>query len=147
MPHTLIISTELPAAPMTGARVRTHYLAHALAQLGPVTVAGFVPQGEPVPVLAAPLRTAAVPWRPPPLYAEMHSGVEPGSSRAFEILADHVREPWIVSYYESEELHATVKQICNEGVDLVVIDHTLMGAYLEDVPSGVPTVLNLHNVH
>jgi glycosyltransferase involved in cell wall biosynthesis len=147
MIKTLVISTGLPAAPMTGGRVRTDRLARALAQLGPVTIAGFVLEGEPEPVLGRPLHGVAVPWEPPPLYARMSSSDELESARAYEQLATGIREPWIVSCYESAALHEEVSRICAAGVDLVVIDHTLMGAYLAQVPAGVPTVLDLHNVH
>jgi glycosyltransferase involved in cell wall biosynthesis len=147
MIETLMISTGLPAAPMTGGRVRTDQLARALAQLGPVTIAGFVLEGEPQPVLEPPLRGVAVRWEPPPLYVRMNSSDEIESARAYELLATGVPEPWIVSGYESAALREEVRRICARGVDLVVVDHTLMGAYLANVPEGVPTVLDLHNVH
>jgi glycosyltransferase involved in cell wall biosynthesis len=145
--NTLIVSTELPSAPMTGGRIRTDQLARALAQLGPVTIAGFTLEDDPAPLLAPPPRAVGVPWQAPPLYAQMQSADRAASRRAYELLADHAPEPWIVSCYESAALRATIRALCAEHLDLVIIEHSLMGAYLDEVPSGVPTVLDLHNLH
>jgi glycosyltransferase involved in cell wall biosynthesis len=144
---TLVISTEMPVVPMTGGRIRTHHLARALARLGSVTIAGFSLEGEPACVLAPPLRTAAVPWQEPPLYAQMGSAEQAVSERAYELLANHVPEPWIASGYESAQLRETIRALCAADLDLVLLEHSLMGAYLDELPSHVPVVLDLHNVH
>jgi glycosyltransferase involved in cell wall biosynthesis len=147
MTNTLVISTELPAGPMTGGRIRTDQLARALAQLGPLTIAGFTIEDEPVPALAPPLRAVGVPWEQPPLYVQMYSADASASQLAYRLLAEGVPEPWIVSAYESSRMRETIRELCTRGVDLVVLEHSLMGAYLAQVPSHVPVVLDLHNVH
>jgi glycosyltransferase involved in cell wall biosynthesis len=144
--RTVIISTELPVAPMTGGRIRTHYLARTLSRVGPVTVAGFTLDGE-RPRLPTPLQAAAVPWSPPPLYAEMASADPAVAARAYAQLAQRVSEPWIASCYESRPLRETIRALCEDGVDLVVVEHSLMASYLDEIPRDVPTVLDLHNVH
>jgi glycosyltransferase involved in cell wall biosynthesis len=146
MTRILMISTEMPVPPMTGGRVRTRHLAEALSALGPVTIAGFALEDEPPPELCDPLRAVAVPWKPPPLYAEMESGEESISARAFAALAAETADPWIVSCYESQPLRAAIRELVSEA-DLVVVEHTLMGAYLAELPSAVPTILDLHNLY
>lgn len=147
MINTVLIAPELPVAPMTGGRIRTYQIARALAQLGSVTIVGFTLEGEPAPTLDPPLRAYAVPWKEPALYAQMHCADELAAARAYQQLDEEVREPWIVSCYESAELRARIRQLCARDVHLVVIEHSLMGAYADLVPSGVPTLLDLHNVH
>lgn len=146
MANTLMISTEMPIPPMTGGRVRTRKLADALSAFGPVTIAGFVLEDEAPPELSGPLRAVAVPWELPPLYAQMSAEDEGVSAAAFAILAEAIPEPWIVSSYESQPLRSAVRKLSRE-VELVVIEHTLMGSYLAELPAGVPTILDLHNVH
>jgi glycosyltransferase involved in cell wall biosynthesis len=147
MINTLVISTELPLTPMTGGPMRTYQLARALAQLGQVTIAGFILEDQPVPEFAPPLRAVGVPWEPPPLYAQMESADERLSRHAYEVLGEQVAEPWIVSCYHSERLRQVVHRLCVTDIDLVVVEHSLMGAYLEMVPRHIPAVLDLHNVH
>lgn len=147
MTHTLMISTEMPVSPMTGGRIRTRELARALSTLGRVTIAAFVLEDEQPPVLPEPVRAVAVPWESPLLYEQMRSDDQTASARAFEVLAHQIPEPWIVSSYESEQFRGAVRALARADVDLVVIEHTLMGAYMAEVPADVPTVLDLHNVH
>lgn len=147
MTATLMVATELPLHPLTGGRMRTLQLAQALARLGPVTIAGFTLGGERASPAGHGWRAAGVPWTPPPLYSQMQSSDTAVSARAYETLAFQVREPWSASCYESPRLHERIRRLCAERVDMVVIEHSLMGAYLDDVPATVPTVLDLHNLH
>lgn len=144
--RTLVVAPEMPWRPLTGGRMRTHHLSSALAGLGPVTVAGFSVEGDSPPSQPAPFRTLSVPWEQPPLYAQMRSADPAAAERAFQILAREIAEPWIVSCYESARLEQAVR-LASASSDLVLIEHSLMGRYVEAVSPELPVVLDLHNLH
>jgi glycosyltransferase involved in cell wall biosynthesis len=144
--HILIVTQELPVAPRTGVRLRTYYVAAALSKLGRVTLAGFAEPADAARLAELPFRTLPVRWREPPLYAQMGSSSPSVWRPAWERL-EHQAAPWVVSSCESPQLREVIAAEIADGVDLVVIEQTAMGGYLEAVPAGVPTVLDLHNVH
>jgi glycosyltransferase involved in cell wall biosynthesis len=142
----LILAPELPFPPVSGGQLRTYHLLLSLAARHEITLVGFVWGEDPLPT-SSPVRMVGVPWDWPELYKEMRSGDGSCSRRAFDRLSDEAGEPWFVSCYESAAMDEALRKLRAEAFDLVLIEHTMMARFIPALPSGVPKILDLHNVH
>src|SRR5262249_23018580 len=117
----------------------------ALAARHDVTLVGFTwsaAAGEP----SIPVRTVAVEWNPPPVYADM-LGADPAVAQEAYARGLVDPEPWFVSYYQSTSMDETLARVGREAFDLVMIEHSIMGRFLPCLPTEVPRLLDLHNIH
>jgi glycosyltransferase involved in cell wall biosynthesis len=143
--RVLILNHAIPFPPVGGGDLRTYHLLRALARRHQLTVAGFGPDGpRTAPPFAA--EVVEVGWEWPPLYQAMW-GDDPDRARAAyeELLGSE--EPWFVSCMASAALENAVRDLARRGFDLALVEHTNMARYLPALPAGLPTVLDLHNVH
>jgi glycosyltransferase involved in cell wall biosynthesis len=141
----LVISPIIPFPPLGGGALRTFHLLRHLARDNDLTLIGFTCGVEPAPAPFA-IRVIGVPWEEPALYREMRNEGE-GAARAFAELAN-CEHPWFVSCYESPALRAAIGDIiAAKPVDLVIVEHTCMGQFIDCLPERTLKILDLHNVH
>lgn len=145
----LIVSPSIPFPPIGGDKLRIYHLLRALATRHDVTLVGFtygdLDYNPTFPTF--PVQMVSVPWEWPELYREMEYGDAISSQLAYEKLASETAEPFLVSYFESAVMEKTLRQISQDEFDLVLIEHTYMARFLPALPTHVPKVLDLHNVH
>jgi glycosyltransferase involved in cell wall biosynthesis len=143
--RVLALSSALPFPPIGGGKLRSYHLLKSLAARHRVTQVGFTfgPLGEP----DFPMELIPVPWVEPPLYRQMHSADPAISQRAYDELAWRCPEPWLVSYYDSPAMSATVAAVAARGFDVILIEGTAMGRFLPDLPAATPKLLNLFDLH
>jgi sugar transferase (PEP-CTERM/EpsH1 system associated) len=142
----LVLAPELPFPPVSGGQLRTYHLLLSLAARHEITLVAFVWGADPLPA-SAPVRVVGVPWDWPELYKEMRSGEGTAWRRAFDRLSGEATEPWFVSCYESPAMDAALRDLPGEAYDLVLIEHTMMARFIPSLPSGVPKILDLIDVH
>ena len=144
----LVLNSEIPFPPITGAQSRTYYLVWGLAAEHEVTLVGFSWDSHDPPfVRSLPLEIISVPWRPSDSYRKMHDASSSVSLAAYRHLAYESAEPWFVSYYSSAAMESSLAALRSRSFDLILIEHSFMARFLPFLRADVPKVLDLHNVH
>jgi glycosyltransferase involved in cell wall biosynthesis len=144
--RVLIAGLEIPFPAVGGGRTRTYHLLRALAARHELTLVGFT-YGEEPDRASFPVRVIGVPWEWPPLYREMTEGDSRTAPEAAARLAQETEEPWCASVLESARMAETLGRCAKDGVDLVLIEHSDMGRFLESLPPSVPAVMDFHDVY
>lgn len=142
----LAIDVDVPFPPVGGGLMRTYQLLRALSIEHEITLVAFTHDRS---YQTPPFRcdVIEVPWKWPPLYEAMNHGDESTSREAYHKLSHDVKEPWFVSYFQSEDMKQTLRQETKKGFDLILIEDSDMAQYLPVFPVNVPKVLNFHNVY
>jgi glycosyltransferase involved in cell wall biosynthesis len=144
----LMLNSEIPFPPITGAQSRTYHLLRGLSADHDVTLVGFSWNSEDSPILCSlPVEVMRVPWVPSEAYLRMNEGSPSVSEAAYRYLAHERAEPWFVSYYDSAKMEDLLAELMSRSFDLILIEHSFMARFLPFLPPEVPKVLDLHNVH
>jgi polysaccharide biosynthesis protein PslH len=148
--HILALAPESPFPPNSGGKARTYHLLRELSREHEVTLVTFADRDGQASDACPPfaVEVVRVPYVTPPLYMEMYGADRERSEAAFRTLARDSREPWFVTYYACPEMERALERITRrQRFDLILIEHTFMGRFLQSLPHDVPKVLDLHNVH
>lgn len=144
----LVLNSEIPFPPITGAQSRTYHLLRHLSAEHEVTLVGFRWDSQDAPVVCSlPVEVIRVPWVPSELYRKMHEGCPSESQWAYRYLAYESPEPWFVSYYNSATMENVLGELTSRWFDLILIEHSFMARFLPFLRPDVPKVLDMHNVH
>ena len=144
----LVLNSEIPFPPITGAQSRTYHLLKRLSAEHDVTLVGFSCDSQNSPIICSlPVEVICVPWAPSEPYRDMHEGSPSVSQAAYRHLAYESAEPWFVSYYNSGTMERSLAELTSRSFDLILIEHSFMARFLPSLPSNVPKVLDMHNVH
>ena len=144
----LVLNSEIPFPPITGAQSRTYHLLRRLSAEHDVTLVGFSWDSQVPPVICSlPVEVICVPWVPSEPYRNMYKGSPSESQAAYRYLAYECAEPWFVSYYNSATMENLLGELRSRWFDLILIEHSLMARFLPFLRPEVPKVLDLHNVH
>src|SRR6266849_9159685 len=144
----LVLNSEIPFPPITGAQSRTYHLLRGLSTDHDVTLVGFSWNSHDSPTICSlPVEVICVPWAPSEPYRKMHEGSPSVSQAAYRHLAYESAEPWFVSYYDSAAMERSLAELTSRSFDLILIEHSFMARFLPSLPSDVPKVLDMHNVH
>jgi glycosyltransferase involved in cell wall biosynthesis len=142
----LVLNRILPFPPIGGGDLRTYHLVRALARCHEVTVVGFACDEARVSP-PFPVRTFDHPWEWPPLYRDMKSGELGVWEQAYERLTGESEEPWSASHLQSAGMEELLRRVGREGFDLVLIEHSNMARFLPALPTDVPRILDLVDLH
>ncbi len=144
----LVLNSEIPFPPITGAQSRTYHLLRRLSAEHDVTLVGFSWDSQDPPVICSlPVEVICVPWEPSGPYRKMHEGSPSVSQAASHHLAYESAEPWFVSYYNSATMESLLADLVSRAFDLILIEHSFMARFLPFLRPDVPKVLDMHNVH
>src|SRR6266849_6916525 len=144
----LVLNSEIPFPPITGAQSRTYHLLRRLSAEHDVTLLGFSWDSQDASVICSlPVEVIRVPWAPSEPYRNMHEGNASESLEAYRYLAYESAEPWFVSYYNSAVLENLLSELMSRWFDLILIEHSFMARFLPFLRPDVPKVLDMHNVH
>src|SRR6266851_2301980 len=144
----LVVNSEIPFPPITGAQSRTYHFLRRLSAEHDVTLVGFSWDSHNSPIICSlPVEVICVPWAPSEPYRDMHEGSPSVSQAAYRHLAYESAEPWFVSYYNSGTMERSLAELTSRSFDLILIEHSFMARFLPSLPSDVPKVLDMHNVH
>ncbi len=144
----LVLNSEIPFPPITGAQSRTYHLLRRLSAEHDVTLVGFSWDSQDPPVICSlPVEVIRVPWAPSEPYRNMHEGSPSESQEAYRYLAYQSAEPWFVSYYNSATMENFLGELMSRWFDLILIEHSFMARFLAFLRPDVPKVLDMHNVH
>lgn len=144
----LVLSSEIPFPPITGAQSRTYHLLKGLSPEHEVTLVGFNWNShDPFSTCSLPVEVISVPWAPSEAYRKMYEGGPLVSEAAYRELACESAEPWFVSYYNSAAMKESLAELTSRMFDLILIEHTFMARFLPLLRPDVPKVLDMHNVH
>ena len=147
-PRILVLNSEIPFPPITGAQSRTYHLLKRLSAEHDVTLVGFSWDSQNSPVISSsPVEVIRVPWEPSEPYRNMYRGSPSESQEAYRYLAHESAEPWFVSYYNSATMENVLCELTSRWFDLILIEHSFMARFLPFLRPDVPKVLDLHNVH
>lgn len=144
----LVLNSEIPFPPITGAQTRTYHLLRSLSAEHDVTLVGFSWNSHDSPVICSyPVEVIRVPWVPSEPYREMYEGSPSASQAAYRHLAYESAEPWFVSYYKSATMESVLAELMSRSLDLILIEHSFMARFLPFLRPDIPKVLDMHNVH
>ncbi len=144
----LMLNSEIPFPPITGAQSRTYHLLRGLSGEHDVTLVGFSWDSRASPTICSlPVEVICVPWAPSEPYRKMHESSPSVSQAAYRHLAYESDEPWFVSYYNSAAMESLLAELMSRSFDLILIEHSFMARFLPFLPPDVPKVLDMHNVH
>jgi len=144
----LVLNSDIPFPPITGAQSRTFHLLRRLSAEHDVTLLGFSWDSQDASVICSlPVEVIRVPWAPSEPYRNMHEGNASESLEAYRYLACESAEPWFVSYYNSAVLENLLSELMSRWFDLILIEHSFMARFLPFLRPDVPKVLDMHNVH
>ncbi len=144
----LVLNSEIPFPPITGAQSRTYHLLRRLSAEHDVTLVGFSWDSQNSPIICSlPVEVIRVPWTPSKPYREMHEGSPSVSEAAYRHLAYESPEPWFVSYYNSATMESCLAELMSRPFDVILIEHSFMARFLPFLRPDVPKVLDMHNVH
>src|SRR5882724_9165896 len=144
----LVLNSEIPFPPITGAQSRTYHLLRRLSAEHDVTLVGFSWDSQDPPVICSlPGDVICVPWEPSVPYRKMHEGSPPLSQAASHLLAYESADPWFVSYYNSATMESSLADLVSRAFDLILVEHSFMARFLPFLRPDVPKVLDMHNVH
>ena len=139
-PRILVVSPAIPFPPLGGSRTRIYHLLRALSARFDAVLIGFL-YGEKTVTPPFPIELITVDWEWPDRYRAMQLG-DADATRALTSSA----EPWLASILESDRFEAELRRLVAE-VDLVIFEGTGMGRFLHSVPSEIPRVLDLYDIH
>src|SRR5258708_14539849 len=98
----LMLNSEIPFPPITGAQSRTYHLLKGLSAEHDVTLIGFTWDSHDSPIICSlPVEGISVPWDLSEPYRKMREGDPSVSQAAYRHLASETAQPWFVSYYNS----------------------------------------------
>ncbi len=144
----LVLNSEIPFPPVTGAQSRTYHLLRGLSTDHDVTLVGFSWNSHDSPTICSlPVEVICVPWAPSEPYRKMYEGSPSMSQAAYRHLAYKSAEPWFVSYYDSAAMESLLAELMSRSFDLILIEHSFMARFLPFLRPDVPKVLDMHNVH
>ncbi len=144
----LMLNSEIPFPPITGAQSRSYHLLRGLSAEHDVTLVGFSWDSQDSPIICSlPVEVICVPWEPSGPYRKMHEGSPSVSQAASHHLAYESAEPWFVSYYNSATMESLLADLVSRAFDLILIEHSFMARFLPFLRPDVPKVLDMHNVH
>ncbi len=144
----LMLNSEIPFPPITGAQSRTYHLLRGLSADHDVTLVGFSWDSQASPTICSlPVEVICVPWTPSEPYRKMHEGSPSVSRATYRYLAYESAEPWFVSYYNSAAMESLLAELMSRSFDLILIEHSFMARFLPFLRPDVPKVLDMHNVH
>jgi len=144
----LMLNSEIPFPPITGAQSRTYHLLKGLAAEHDVTLIGFTWDSHDSPIICSlPVEVISVPWDLSEPYRKMREGNPSVSQAAYRHLAYESAEPWFVSYYNSATMERFLAELQSRSFDLILIEHSFMARFLPFLRPDVPKVLDMHNVH
>jgi glycosyltransferase involved in cell wall biosynthesis len=144
----LMLNSEIPFPPITGAQSRTFHLLKGLSAEHDVTLVGFSWDSQSSPTICSlPVEVICVPWAPSEPYRKMYEGDPSVSQAAYRHLAYESAEPWFVSYYNSATMESLLAELMSRSFDLILIEHSFMARFLPFLRPDVPKVLDMHNVH
>jgi glycosyltransferase involved in cell wall biosynthesis len=144
----LVLNSDIPFPPITGAQSRTYHLLKRLCAEHDVTLVGFSWDSQDAPVICSlPVEFIRVPWAPSEPYRNMHEGSPSEAQAAYRYLAYESAEPWFVSYYNSATMENVLGELMFRWFDLILIEHSFMARFLPFLRPDVPKVLDMHNVH
>lgn len=144
----LVLNSEIPFPPITGAQSRTYHLLRRLSAEHDVTLVGFSWNSrDSNAICSLPVEVICVPWAPSEPYCKMHEGSPSVSQAAYRHLAYESAEPWFVSYYNSAAMEGLLAELMSRSFDLILIEHSFMARFLPFLRPDVPKVLDMHNVH
>ena len=144
----LVLNSEIPFPPITGAQLRTFNLLKALSAEHDLTLVGFSWDSSDAPTICPfPVEVIRVRWVRPEIYSKMHGDNSAASRAAYRYLACECSEPWFVSYYDSPAMAEVLWSLKPRSFDVILIEHSFMARFLPSMPPGVPKVLDMHNVH
>ncbi len=132
----LVLNSEIPFPPITGAQSRTYHLLRRLSAEHDVTLVGFSWDSQDPPVICSlPVEVICVPWEPSGPYRKMHEGSPSVSQAASHLLAYESAEPWFVSYYNSATMESLLADLVSRAFDLILIEHSFMARFLPPMRS------------
>ncbi len=144
----LMLNSEIPFPPITGAQSRSYHLLRGLSSEHDMTLVGFSWDSQNSPIICSlPVEVICVPWEPSEPYRKMHEGSPSVSQAAYRHLAYESAEPWFVSYYNSAAMESVLAELMSRSFDLILIEHSFMARFLPFLCADVPKVLDMHNVH
>src|SRR6266436_3476494 len=127
----LVLNSEIPFPPITGAQSRTYHLLKRLSAEHDVTLVGFSCDSQNSPIICSlPVEVICVPWAPSEPYRDMHEGSPSVSQAAYRHLAYESAEPWFVSYYNSGTMERSLAELTSRSFDLILIEHSFMARFL-----------------
>jgi glycosyltransferase involved in cell wall biosynthesis len=62
-------------------------------------------------------------------------------------LANHPDEPWCNNWVESDSMRDAIRTEVEAGIDLILIETSVMARFLSELPAEVPKILDLHDVY
>jgi len=144
----LVLNSEIPFPPITGAQSRTYHLLRELSTEHELTLVGFGPEvSHTSTIYPFPVEVITVPWVLPELYRKMYGDNSSESQAAYLHLEYESDEPWFVSYYESPAMDEVLSTMRLRSFYLILIENSFMARFLSSLPLGVPKILDMHNVH
>src|SRR5438309_1032936 len=144
----LMLNSEIPFPPITGAQSRTYHLLKGLSEEHEVTLVGFSWNSHDSPIICSlPVEVIRVPWALSELYRQMYEGSPSVSQAAYRHLAYESVGPWFVSYYNAATKETFLAELMSRPFDLILIEHSFMARFLPFLRPDVPKVLDMHNVH
>src|SRR5882724_6457840 len=115
----LVLNSEIPFPPITGAQTRTYQLLKGICVEHDVTLVGFSwDSHDSSNHCSLPLTIRTVPWVRPEPYREMHEGSPLVSQAAYRHLAFENTEPWFASYYSSTAMERCLAELVSKPFDL-----------------------------
>jgi len=146
--RVLVLNSEIPFPPITGAQSRTYHLIKELCKQHELTLIGFGPE-LPFPSTAwpFPVEVISIPWVLPEPYRKMYGDSPAESEAAYLHLKNESDEPWFVSYYNSPAMDDFLRAMRSRPFDLILIENSFMARFLPSLSPQVPKVLDMHNVH
>src|SRR5258708_12749447 len=98
----LMLNSEIPFPPITGAQSRTYHLLKGLSAEHDVTLIGFTWDSHDSPIICSlPVEVISVPWDLSEPYLKMLEGNPPVSQAAYRHLAYHSPDPCLLTHYNS----------------------------------------------
>lgn len=126
--------------------LRSYHLLQSLATSHSLTVLAFT-TGTQLESPPFPVCVIEVPWESPVLYQEMKCADTVISSSAYAKLMDASGEPWIASCYDSPAMETVLRRLSSQSFDVILIQQSPMGRFLDALPARVPKVLDLPDIH
>lgn len=142
----LVLALGIPFPPVGGGLTRTFHLLRSLAPHHEIVLAAFT-YGEPHDHPPYPVQLEAVPWQWSQAYREMTGADMDAARRAYQRLTYEDDAPWFASVIELAGMEAALERLLRTRVDLVLLEGTPLARFLPALPSGVPRVLDLFDVH
>src|SRR5437867_10469348 len=120
--RVLVLNSEIPFPPITGAQSRTYHLIKELSKEHALTLVGFGPESSVTSTVCPfPVEVVSIPWVLPELYRKMYGDNHSESKTAYLHLEYESDEPWFVSYYNSPAKDDVLSAMRLRSADLILI--------------------------